>query len=191
MERMIDIDKANIPSWSSLVFRGIASILFGIVAFAWPGVTLAALTLLFGVYALVDGVTALYVAIKHTEHKHRWLLVLDGLFGIGAAAVTLFWPGITLLALVFVVGIRFIVSGALQIAAAVEFRHELRTPVLYGIAGAASIMLGVLSFAVPGITALVLVTMLAAYSIVFGVMMLVAAARVRRETHRVPIHAPA
>lgn len=185
------IDKAFMPSWSSLVFRGLASILFGIVAFAWPGVTLAALTLLFGVYALADGLTALYVAVKRGPQHHRWLLVLDGLFGIAAAAVTLFWPGITLMALIFVVGIRFIVSGALQIASAVEFRSELRTPVLYAIAGVASVILGILAFVVPGLTALVLVTMLAAYSIVFGIMMLVLAARVRREEHRVPIHAPA
>lgn len=185
------IDRACAPSWSSLLFRGLASILFGIVAFAWPGMTLAALTLLFGAYALVDGISALYVAIRRGPQHHRWLLVLDGVLGIAAAAVTLFWPGITLLALVFVVGIKFVVSGALQIAAAIEFRGELRTPVLYGLAGIASIVLGVLAFIVPGITALVLVTMLAAYSIVFGMMMLVLAARVRRETHRIPIHAPA
>jgi uncharacterized membrane protein HdeD (DUF308 family) len=186
------MDRVYSASWSSLVFRGLASILFGIVAFAWPGVTLAALTLLFGVYVLVDGIAALYVAFHRGPHHHRWLLVFDGLCGIAAAAVTLFWPGITLLALIFVVGIRFIVSGGLQIATAVEMRSELRTPVLYGLAGVASIVLGVLAFVVPAVTALVLVTMLAAYSIVFGIMLLVLAARVRStQERRVPIHAPA
>ncbi|HVH48001.1 MAG TPA: HdeD family acid-resistance protein [Labilithrix sp.] len=185
------IDTAHSPTWSSLVFRGIASLLFGVVAFAWPGITLAALTLLFGAYAFADGVTALVVAARRGAHHHRWLLVVDGLIGIAAAVVTLFWPGITLLALVFVIGIRFILSGAVQIAAAIELRSELRSPVLYGLAGVASIVLGVLAFVVPGITALVLVTMLAAYSVVFGIMMLVLAARTRRATHRVPIHAPA
>jgi uncharacterized membrane protein HdeD (DUF308 family) len=177
--------------WGSLVFRGVVSIIFGVLAFAWPEATLVALTLLFGAYAFVDGITAMIVAIQHGPHPHRWLLVVDGLIGIAAGIVTLFWPGITLLALIFVIGIRFILSGALQIAAAIQFKGELRVPVLYGLAGIASIILGVLAFIVPGITALVMVTMLAAFALVFGVMMLVLAFRVRRAAHRMPIHAPA
>jgi uncharacterized membrane protein HdeD (DUF308 family) len=179
------------PKWSSLFFRGLVSILFAILAFGWPGITLAALTLLFGAYAFVDGVTALVVAIQRGSQPHRWLLVVDGLIGIAAGIVTLFWPGITLLALVFVIGIRFIISGALEIAAAIKLRDELRSPVLYGIAGVASIALGVLAFVVPGLTALALVTMLGAFALVFGVMMLVLGFRLRRETHRAPGHAPA
>ena len=180
----------HVPRWSSLVFRGVVSILFAIAAFAWPGITLAALTLLFGAYAFVDGVTALVVAVQHGPHEDRWLLVLDGIVGIAAGLVTLFWPGITLLALIFVIGFRFIVSGALQIAAAIQFRSELRTPVLYGIAGLASLALGVLAFVVPGVTALALVTMLGVFALVFGVMLIALAFRVRRATQRL-VHATA
>jgi uncharacterized membrane protein HdeD (DUF308 family) len=179
------------PRWSSLAFRGIASVLFGIVAFAWPGITLAALTLLFGAYAFVDGVIALVVAVQRGARPHRWLLVVDGLLGIGAGIVTLFWPGLTLLALILVIGARFVVTGAVQIAAASRLRTELHNPGLYALAGVASIALGVLTFVLPGITALVVVTMLAAYALVFGIMMLVLAFRLRRATHRIPLHAPA
>jgi uncharacterized membrane protein HdeD (DUF308 family) len=175
-------DSIGAPSWSSVLVRGVASIVFGVVAFAWPGVTLAALVLLFGVYAFVDGVSALAAASRKDVHQ-RGLLILDGLFGIAAAAVTLFWPKITLLSLVFIVGIRFILSGAIQMTASVQLKHELRSPVLYGLAGVASVILGALAFIVPGITALVLVTMLAIYAIIFGVLLLVLAARLRATSH--------
>jgi uncharacterized membrane protein HdeD (DUF308 family) len=181
----------HLPRWSSLLFRGIVSILFAIVAFAWPGITLAALTLLFGAYAFVDGVTALVVAAQRGAHPHRWLLVVDGLIGIAAGIVTMFWPGITFLALVFVIGLRFVMSGALEIATAIKFKDELRSPTLYGLAGLASIILGLLAFVVPGLTALALVTMLGAFALVFGAMLIVLAFRLRRATHRAPIHAPA
>ena len=179
------------PKWTTLLFRGIASIVFAIVAFAWPGITLAALVLLFGAYAFVDGISALVLAVQRGARPHRWLLVLDGLFGIGAGVVTLFWPGITLLALIFVVGIRFVASGVLEVATAVKLRDELQAPVLYGLAGVASIILGILAFVLPGVTAFVLLTMLAAFSLVFGVMMIVLAFRMRRPIHRLPAPAHA
>ncbi|MBX3264666.1 MAG: DUF308 domain-containing protein [Labilithrix sp.] len=191
METTLERQPVQLPRWSSLAFRGVASILFAIVALAWPGITLAALTLLFGAYAFVDGVTALAVAVQRGAHRHRWLLVVDGLIGIGAGIVAVFWPGITLLALIFVIGIRFAFTGALQIAAAIQMRHELHTPILYGLAGLASLLLGVLAFVVPGLTAVVLLAMLAGYSLAFGVMLLVLAFRVRRGGHHAAVHAAA
>ncbi|MBX3204952.1 MAG: HdeD family acid-resistance protein [Labilithrix sp.] len=184
-------DSTHLPTWSSLALRGVASILFGVLAFAWPGITLVALTLLFGAYAFVDGVTALVVAVQRGAYPHRWLLVVDGLIGIGAGIFTLFWPGITLLALILVIGVRFALMGALQIAAAIQLRRDLDTPFLYGLAGLASVALGVLAFVTPGLTSLVLLMMLAAYSLAFGVMLLVLAFRMRRIAHRIPVHAPA
>lgn len=184
METTLGTERLMHARWSSLIFRGIVSILFAIAAFAWPGITLTALTLLFGAYAFVDGISAIVVAVRHGPHENRWLLVLDGLIGIGAGVVTLFWPGITFLALVFVIGIRFVVSGVLQIAAAIQFRDELRNPVLYGIAGLCSLALGILAFVVPGVTAVALVTMLGAFAVVFGVMMIALGFRVRHAQHR-------
>jgi len=191
MQTNIDTRRSVMPKWSSLLVRGIVSILFGVAAFAWPGITLAALVLLFGAYALVDGVAALAAAVERGARPHRWLLVVDGLFGVAAGVVTLFWPGITLLALVFIVGLRFVLSGALEIATAIQLRSELQSPVLYGLAGVASVILGILAFVLPGITALVLVTMLAAFALLFGVMMLVVAFRMRRPIHgsAAPAHA--
>lgn len=177
--------------WSSIVFRGIASILFGIVALAWPTITLVALTLLFGAYAFVDGIVALAVAVQRGTRPYRWLLVVDGLCGIGAGVATLFWPGVTLLVLVLIIGARFVLSGGAQIAAALTLRKELSSPVLYFLAGIASLLVGVLTFAIPGLSALVLVTILGAYAFAFGIMMLVLAFRMRRSSHGGPVHAPA
>jgi uncharacterized membrane protein HdeD (DUF308 family) len=177
--------------WPSLFFRGIASIAFGVIALAWPGITLAALTLLFGAYAFVDGIIALVVAVQRGARPHRWLLVVDGLLGIGAGVVTLLWPGLTLLALILLVGARFTVTGAFQIAAAIKLRHEMHAPVLYGLAGLASIAVGILTFIMPGLSALVLLTFLAVYAFIFGIVMLVLAFRARSAGHRIPAHAPA
>ncbi len=151
----------------SLAWRGIISVIFGVVALAWPGVTLAALTLLYGAYAFADGVLALIVSIRG-HRDHRWLLVIDGLLGIGVGLVTAFWPGLTLLVLVFVIGARFLIMGALQIAAAIKMRRVIPTPFLYGFGGLLALLVGVLAFAMPGLTAVALVTMLAVYALFFG-----------------------
>jgi uncharacterized membrane protein HdeD (DUF308 family) len=154
-------------SASSLAWRGIVSVLFAIVALAWPGMTLVALTLLFGAYSMADGVFALIVAAQG-KTTHRWLFLLDGLFGIGIGVMTMFLPGLTLLVLIFMVGARFLIMGGLQIAAAVQLRKDVPLAILYGLGGLAAIVVGVLAFILPGITAFALVTMLAVYSLVFG-----------------------
>jgi uncharacterized membrane protein HdeD (DUF308 family) len=170
----------TVPSWSSLAWRGVASIAFAVVALAWPLATLGAVTILFGAYAFADGVLALVVAARRSQGRHRWMLLFDGIFGIGAGVVTLLWPGLTLLALIILVGVRAIVVGALQIGAGWSLRRSLPSALLYGLGGLASIVFGVLTFVVPGISAYVLVTMFGVFSLVFGVMLLVWAFRLRR-----------
>ena len=168
------------PRWSFLLVRGIASVAFGVIALAWPGVTLAALTILFGAYALVDGVTALVVAARRGRTRHRWLLVADGLLGVAAGIATFMWPALTLLVLLFLVGARFFLSGIFQAATAIALRHDLDAPLLYGLSGVASIALGVLTWIVPGVTARVLLTFLGVYAIFFGIAMAILAFRLRR-----------
>ncbi|MHC5537516.1 HdeD family acid-resistance protein [Singulisphaera rosea] len=88
-----------VGDWWALALRGLAAILFGVAAFTWPGLTLVALTLLFGVYALVDGVFTLVAAIRgRTGVLPWWALLFEGLIGIGAGMLTLAWPGLTVLA---------------------------------------------------------------------------------------------
>lgn len=172
------------PNWTSLLWRGLASVVFGILALAWPGMTLAALVLLFGAYAFTDGVLALAVALQRGRRPHRWILVLDGLFGVSAGALTLLWPGMTLLVLVLMIGARSLLVGGLQIAAALRLRKAIPTPFLYALGGVASILLGIFAFAMPGVTAFVLVTMLGVYALVFGALLFTLSMVVWRETRR-------
>jgi uncharacterized membrane protein HdeD (DUF308 family) len=174
-----------VPKWSSLAWRGLASIVFGILALTWPVATLGAVTILFGAYAFADGVLALVMAARRGENRHRWMLVFDGIFGLAAAVVTLLWPGLTLLALIILVGVRAIVLGGLQIAVGWSLRKSLPSALLYGLGGVASIVFGFLTFVVPGISAYVLVTMFGVFSIFFGVMLLVWAFRVKQMAPRI------
>jgi uncharacterized membrane protein HdeD (DUF308 family) len=160
-----------VPRWSGLLLRAFSSVAFGFLALAYPGVTLAVLTVLFATYALVDGVVTLLLAAKRGRTSHRWLLVVDGLIGVGAGIATLAWPGLTLLVLVLLVGLRFVMGGLSQIAAAIALRRELDTPVLYGLGGVASVALGVVAFVAPTVTARLLVTWLGIYAVVFGLVM--------------------
>ncbi|MBV9949206.1 MAG: HdeD family acid-resistance protein [Myxococcales bacterium] len=179
---------ANLPvsNWPSLAWRGLASVGFGVLAFAWPRATLAALTILYGAYALADGVLAVIVALRREHRRYRSLLVLDGVLGIATGVITFFWPRITLLVLVYIVGLRALFMGALEIGAAVRF-HGPRAPrVLYGLGGGTSVVFGILTFFAPGVSALVLVLLLGSYALVFGVALLALALRVRQLTHHRP-----
>ena len=118
----IDVDTLTRNWWVALI-RGIAGVLFGIATFIAPGVSLAVLVLLFGAYALVDGVLAVVTAVRRRDVSDRWwMLLLEGVVGIAAGVVTLVWPGITALALLYVIAAWALLTGALEIAAAIRLR---------------------------------------------------------------------
>src|SRR3954471_7015505 len=103
-------------NWWLLIARGVLAVLFALAAFFWPDVTLLALVFLFAAYALVDGVFALVAALAGADQRTRWwALLLEGLAGIVAAVVTIFWPGITALALVYLIAAWAIVTGVLEL----------------------------------------------------------------------------
>src|SRR4026207_159607 len=100
-------------SWWVLLLRGIAAIVFGVLAFAWPGLTLVTLVLLYGAFALVDGVLSLIAAFSGSAKPiPTWWLIVVGLLGIGAGVVTFLWPGITAVPLVVFIGARLLVHGS-------------------------------------------------------------------------------
>src|SRR6516225_1734249 len=105
-------------NWWTLALRGSFAVLVGLIAFFLPGVTLYALAILFGAYALLDGIVSLMAAMRTGVHgEHWWALVLEGLAGVGAAIVTMLWPTITLLALIYIIAAWAIVTGIFEIAA--------------------------------------------------------------------------
>jgi uncharacterized membrane protein HdeD (DUF308 family) len=87
-------------NWWVLALRGLTAIVFGVLAFVWPGITLWVLVLLFGAYMLVDGTFAIVAAVRAAGREARWwLLLIEGVLGVLAGLVAVFWPGLTALAL--------------------------------------------------------------------------------------------
>ncbi len=171
-------------NWWALAIRGVFAVLFGVLAFVWPGLTLTVLVLLFGAYAIADGLFAIVAALSSSDRAARWwTLLLQGVLGVIAGLVTFLWPGITTLFLLYLIAFWAIFTGGFQIAAAIRLRKELTGEWLLALGGAASIAFGVLLLLFPGAGALAVVWWIGAYAIVFGVLLLTLALRLRRR-HR-------
>jgi uncharacterized membrane protein HdeD (DUF308 family) len=156
--------------WWVFAIRGIAALLFGILAFIWPETTLTVLVFLFGAYVLVDGV-ALLVALVRGEavaRRHAWAVGVTGVLGIIAGVITFAWPGLTALSLLCLVAFWAITTGTFQIIAAVALRRELRGEFWMALGGVASIVFGALLIAFPGEGLISLVWFVGIWSVVFG-----------------------
>jgi uncharacterized membrane protein HdeD (DUF308 family) len=161
--------------WWALALRGLAAIVLGILAFAWPGITLLALVVLFGAYLLVDGVFALVGGAL----SRSWLLLLEGAAGVVAGVLTFVWPAITALVLLFLVAAWALVTGVMELVAAYRLRRIVKNEWLMALAGVASIVFAILLLVNPGAGLLTIVWLIAGYSIVFGVVLLGLAFRLR------------
>ena len=168
-------------NWWVFLIRGILAVLFGIMALIWPGITLTSLVLLFGAYALVEGIFSAIAGVSaYGENERWWAILLSGLAGILFGILTFFWPGMTALILLYFIGAWAIVTGILEIVAAVQLRRVINNEWLLIIGGILSIIFGVLLFIFPGAGALGLVTLIGIYAIIFGVAQIVLAFRLRR-----------
>jgi uncharacterized membrane protein HdeD (DUF308 family) len=156
-------------SWWVLLLRGLVAIAFGVVGWLQPGISLAALLLLFGAYSLADGVLHVWSAVagRH-EHEHWWVMLLGGLVGIGVGVVTFVAPGVTALALVLYIAIWAIATGVLGIATAIRLRKEIEGEWLLILAGAVTVAFGVMLMVQPGAGALSLLWPIATYAVFFG-----------------------
>src|SRR5512138_2275078 len=127
-------------NWWLVVLRGVLAILFGLTAFFWPGVTGLVLILFFGGYAIADGVIALITGISHVKDSARWwVFLIEGLIGIAAGIVAFVYPGLAGLALVALIAAWAILTGILEIAAAIRMRKEISNEWLLGFGGLLSI----------------------------------------------------
>ena len=168
-------------TWWILAVRGAVAVLFGVLALVWPEITLLALVLVFGAYAFVDGVFALIAAARGRELAggSRGWLVLEGLLGIGAGIVAVAWPDITALVLLWVIAFWAVLTGVLEIVAAVRLRRVLDNEWLLVVAGALSIVFGLILVIWPGSGAIGLVWLIGIYAIVFGIVLIGLALRLR------------
>src|SRR5262245_37570804 len=156
--------------WWLLAIRGAAAVIFGLLALIWPGITLTALVLLFGAYALVDGVFAVASAIMGNRDpaNRRWWHAVEGVVAIVAGILTFIWPGITALALLFLIAAWALITGAIEIFLAIRLRRELEREWMLALAGVASVLFGLVLAIFPGSGALALVWLIGVYAIVFG-----------------------
>src|SRR6266849_1398583 len=171
-------------NWWALALRGIFAVLLGLAAFVLPGVTLAVFRSLFGAYAVIDGVLAIIAGVRAAErHERWWSPVLKGLAGIVAGVLAFVWPALTALALLYLIAAWAIVTGVLEIVAAVHL-HRAHGEWLLVTNGILSILFGLLAIVWPGAGFLTLLWMIGVYAIVFGVILLVLAFRLRNLQRR-------
>jgi uncharacterized membrane protein HdeD (DUF308 family) len=164
-------------NWWALALRGAAAVIFGLLALFLPGVTLTVLILVFGAYALVDGVLAIVAGVRGVGP--RWLLIVEGVIGVLFGILTFLWPVITAFVLLYFIAFWAILTDALEIIAAIWLRREIEGEWALIAGGVFSVIFGLILVLSPGLGLLSLVWLIGVYALVFGVVLIVLAFRVR------------
>jgi uncharacterized membrane protein HdeD (DUF308 family) len=168
-------------SWWILLLRGFIAVAFGVATFIWPSISLFALTILWGVYALSDGLVTLGAGLfgKGEQTSSRWWLAIAGIASIAAGVVTFMWPGMTSIVLLMFIAAWAIVVGFMQIWGAFQLRKEISNEWLLGLSGLVSVAFGVLMFMRPNAGALATLWIIGAYAVVTGVLFMALAFKVK------------
>jgi uncharacterized membrane protein HdeD (DUF308 family) len=188
---VVDVDMLS-RNWWLVALRGVAGILFGLCTLVAPGISLAALVLLYGAYAFTDGLLAIVSAVRRRGAGNRWgLLLVEGLVGIAAGVLTVIWPGITALVLLYLIAAWALVTGVLEIAAAIRLRKIISDEWLLALSGVASVAFAVVLMLFPAAGALAVVLWIGAYAFVFGALLIALGLRLRslgrpRTAHAAP-----
>jgi len=176
--------------WWILALRGLVAIIFGILAFVLPKITLLTLVYLFGIYALMNGILALVHAFSAPKGYPRFgAMIFSGIISIAAGVIAFMWPGITALSLVLLIAAWAIVGGISEIAMAIRLRHFIRHEWLMALAGVVSLLLGVAILLRPAAGALALLWWIGGFAIVFGILLVALAFRVRHLHSGAPLRA--
>lgn len=164
-----------------MALRGLLAILFGIVAFIWPGLTWLVLILMFGIYAILDGILAMISGVFQLRYSPRWwVFLVEGFISLIAGVIVLLQPGLAGFALVCVIAFWAVLTGIMEIVAAIRLRREIRNEWMLGFGGALSIVLGLLMLFQPAAGGLVIALMVGAYALIFGILLLALSLRLRR-----------
>jgi uncharacterized membrane protein HdeD (DUF308 family) len=178
---VISLPQLLARNWWLFFLRGIAALIFGALSLVWPEISLLTLILFFGAYALIDGVFALAAAIVGRGNAElRWWLVFVGLLGIGIGIATFLWPGLTALTLLYLIAGWVIATGVLQIIGAIELRKLIDDEWWLILDGALSVLFGILLFVMPGAGAVALIWLIALFAIVYGILMIGFAFKVKQ-----------
>ena len=168
------------PSWWVLVLRGLVAILFGLAALFWPSLILAVLIVLFGAYALVDGVLAVIAAFRSSGHgMRRSLLLVEGVIGILFGILALFWSGLTALALLYIIAFWAILGGIARIVMTVVLCREIENEWSIGLSGVLSVILGIVLLLLPDAGLLAYTWLIGLLALAVGIVLIYYAFRVR------------
>jgi uncharacterized membrane protein HdeD (DUF308 family) len=163
-----------------LIVRGVVGVTLGVLAMLWPGVTLTALVGIFGLYAILDGATNLFLGLSRA-HGRSWAQVVQGIVGIGAGVLTFIWPIITALALVLFIGSWAIVTGVLELVAAVRLRKAIHGEWLLALSGVMSIIFGLIVLMFPAAGAVGIAWILGIYAAAAGAVLITLGLRLRTQ----------
>ena len=177
--------------WRSVGLRGLAAIAFGLLTLAWPGLTITALLLLFAVYALVDGFAHLAAALGAAgrERGNRGVLIIEGVAGVAAGLITLVWPDLTALALLYVIAAWAIITGVIRIMAALQVRREIPNEWILVFSGAMSVIFGIILVVAPVAGALAITWLIGFYALLLGMMLLGLVWRLRSRHAQIDVRA--
>jgi uncharacterized membrane protein HdeD (DUF308 family) len=175
--RFFPVDKKH---WWQVAVRGLIALIFGIMLLAWPGVSLFIFAILFGAFAFVDGIFTLVAAVNYKAGAGRrtWLFV-RGILGIIVGIITFFWPAITMLALVLLIGAWALVAGIMELNFAFRAVKETGAKWLFAVSGILSIILGILLLVSPIAAAIAVIWAIGAYAIIVGIVLIVLGFRLR------------
>ena len=171
-------------NWGALAVRGVAAVLFGLAALFWPGLTLAVLIILYGAYAVVDGVFAIVAGLRAGSDTHKWLLLAEGALGILTGLIAVFWPGITAVVLLYIISFWAIFGGLLRIVGAVLLRREIDNEWTMALSGALWVLLGIVLAVLPGAGLVSLSWLIGIFALGAGMTLIAMAFRVRGQNAR-------
>jgi uncharacterized membrane protein HdeD (DUF308 family) len=169
-------------NWWALAVRGVAAVLIGLAALAWPGLTLAVLIVLYGAFAVVDGGFAIVAGLRSTGGARRWLLLAEGALGLLAGLVALFWPGLAAVVALYVFSFWAIFGGLLRILGAILLRREIDNEWTMALGGALWVLIGIILAVLPGAGLLALAWVIGVLTLAMGVTLIIQAFRVRGQS---------
>jgi uncharacterized membrane protein HdeD (DUF308 family) len=167
--------------WWLLPLRGVVAILFGVLAIVWPGITLTTLVLLFGAYVFVNGAFLIFNAVGSRKEKDDWwLLLIEGILGVGVGIMTAFAPGITGIALLLYIAAWALAAGVLEIIAAIRLRKVVTGEWWLAVGGVVSIIFALLLMRFPAAGAMGLIWLIGTYACLFGAILIVLGFKVHK-----------
>lgn len=178
-----------VRNWWLFLIRGICAVVFGVLAFAWPGITLLTLILLYGAYAMADGIFAVVAAFKGGGTTSRWWLGIVGLLGIAAGVIAFTSPGLTAMVLLLLIAAWSIAMGIAEIFGAIKLRKEIEGEWLLILSGIVSVLFGIALLFRPAAGALALVWLIGSFAILYGILTIGFSFRLKSHQHSLPAQA--